>query len=402
MTSVTLPDTAASVALLIGVAAYEDLSPLPATANNVTGLSTAFRDPDLWGLHPGRCHERVDPHQGGDIEDALALANEEVEPDGWLVLYYAGHGLLDSRGDLYLTVTQSRTSKRTTQVPYSVVRDYVRDSPALNRLVILDCCFSGRAFEAMSDPADLGAQLAIGGSCILAAAPANRTAVAPAGASHTAFTHELLSLLRRGVDDGPEGLDLHTIWQSLRGALHANGYPEPQLRTDNNGARLPFVRNAAHHRPHSLVGQVLVAEMDAELGDASLLVVAHDFRGALAIRLNQPTEQSVRAALPEWAELAQEPAVVFDGGPVDRYIALALAEVTPAAAPFGGFTPLAGRLGLVDLSADPGPAREAVTALRVFAGYYGWARGDLERDLSGGNLRSLGEVPESLLQIPGG
>jgi putative transcriptional regulator len=98
------------------------------------------------------------------------------------------------------------------------------------------------------------------------------------------------------------------------------------------------------------MGHVLVARQDPELRDAPLLVVAHDFHGALAIRLNRPSNQLVRAALAEWADLAHEPAVVFDGGPVGRYMVIALAGVTRTSEPLSAFSPLVGRLGLQGLN----------------------------------------------------
>lgn len=59
-------------------------------------------------------------------------------------------------------------------------------------------------------------QLGIAGTYTLTSAPANAVALAPAGATYTAFTGELLQLLRTGVPGGPELLTLNEIYRRLR------------------------------------------------------------------------------------------------------------------------------------------------------------------------------------------
>jgi hypothetical protein len=65
----------------------------------------------------------------------------------------------------------------------------VQDSPAANRVLILDCCFSGRAIEAMTEPNSIVAgQIDITGVYTLTSASANQPANAPAGEKYTVFT----------------------------------------------------------------------------------------------------------------------------------------------------------------------------------------------------------------------
>jgi putative transcriptional regulator len=80
---------------------------------------------------------------------------------------------------------------------------------------------------------------------------------------------------------------------------------------------------------------------------------------------------------------------VFSGGPVQPNAVIGLAAMTDGAAADRGIVrplepaPLAG-LATVDLDADAAVAGTDVARLRVFAGYAGWAAGQLDDELVAG------------------
>jgi putative transcriptional regulator len=137
----------------------------------------------------------------------------------------------------------------------------------------------------------------------------------------------------------------------------------------------------------SLIGRLLVATpqlSDPNFTRTVVLLVQHHEEGAVGIVLNRPSEVPVAHVLPNWAELATGPEVVFRGGPVSPEGALCLARVA-------GDEPLGWRrlegtenLGLVDLDAPPVMLAYQVAGLRVFAGYAGWDAGQLEGEISAG------------------
>ncbi len=93
----------------------------------------------------------------------------------------------------------------------------------------------------------------------------------------------------------------------------------------------------------------------------------------------------VADVLEGWAPLAGEPAVVFEGGPVQPEAAICLARTRTGVRRITGFNRVSGSVGTVDLSGDPEKLREAVLSVRVFAGYAGWAAGQLEGEISSGS-----------------
>jgi putative transcriptional regulator len=150
----------------------------------------------------------------------------------------------------------------------------------------------------------------------------------------------------------------------------------------------------------SFKGRLLVANPampDPNFHRTVVLLLAHQDDGALGVVLNRPSELDVDSPLPRWERLVADPAVVFVGGPVAPGAAICLARVPdpPLAglpgedppdgpAGMGGWVPLVGELGTLDLEGDPDDLTIKVEAIRVFAGYAGWGPGQLEGEVDAG------------------
>lgn len=146
----------------------------------------------------------------------------------------------------------------------------------------------------------------------------------------------------------------------------------------------------------SLTGQLLVAApalKDPNFDRTVVLLVAHEPGGALGVVLNRATEVPVSEVLGGWGELAPNPAVLFEGGPVQPDSAICLARMRTGARRSPGFHPVAGAIGTVDLSGDPEALRETVTGIRVFAGYSGWSPGQLENEIDTGSWFVFDALP---------
>jgi putative transcriptional regulator len=147
-----------------------------------------------------------------------------------------------------------------------------------------------------------------------------------------------------------------------------------------------------------LAGKLLVATpvmRDPNFDHTVVLLLDHNADGALGVVLNRPSAADVAGPLPQWVERAAPPAVVFVGGPVAPGSAICLARAaepsrspgrdeTPAGDEGGGWQPLFGGLGTVDLGRRPDEVDASVEAVRVFAGYAGWGAGQLESEIEAG------------------
>jgi putative transcriptional regulator len=146
----------------------------------------------------------------------------------------------------------------------------------------------------------------------------------------------------------------------------------------------------------SLTGRLLVATpslKDPNFERTVVLLVAHEEGGALGVVLNRATEVPVAEVLEGWGGLAGDPPVVFEGGPVQPEAAICLARIRLGASRLAGFNQVSGAVGTVDLSGDPEKLRESVVMVRVFAGYAGWAPGQLEREIESGSWFVFDALP---------
>ncbi|GAA4019144.1 hypothetical protein GCM10022247_48490 [Allokutzneria multivorans] len=258
-----LPDPELSRAVLIGASRFEHLHDLPAVRNNVTDLAAILTSTTGTGLK--HCAALIDEPDLAAIGARLAEAAEQAKDV--LLVYYAGHGLVDSRGELHLAMPSTHPERPGwTSLPFARLRETLADAGARNRVLILDCCFSGHAItEFMSSAAEVVAgQLAVSGTFTLTATPANRAAMAPVGAVHTLFTGELITLLAKGIPDGPPLLTLGEIYRRLLRVFTDRGLPRPQQGSTRTTELLALSVNRALHPDEPDAAALRYAELVAD------------------------------------------------------------------------------------------------------------------------------------------
>jgi len=144
----------------------------------------------------------------------------------------------------------------------------------------------------------------------------------------------------------------------------------------------------------SLRGRLLVAApplVDPNFDRTVVLMLEHGEDGGLGLVLNRRSETTLDDVFPEWRVLASPPGFVFAGGPVSSDAVIALARRGPA--PVEGFVQVLDDLGTIDLANDPLDLGASLDSLRVFAGYAGWAPGQLETELAQGAWFVVGLDP---------
>ena len=391
-------DPALAQVVLIGVTAYRRLAELPAARRNVTDLRDLVQHEDLWGVPAANCHVLLDPESPAEVSRAVRRAAAAAGSEGMLLVYFAGHGLVDADDDNLILGLPGCDPEVPYErgVPYDWIRRAVADTRARRRIVILDCCYSGRAGSELGDGSGTDAvadKAETEGTCLLVSAPANRPAMAPRGEVHTAFTGELIRLLRDGLRPAPPEavpatLTVHTVWRTIRRAMLRRGFERPELRARDSGGEIALVHNPAAPR-HNLAGSVLYAApwfVDEDLGQRAILVLRHNQTGALGVCITRPDGDIPEEFPPAWRPLLRNPAMLFDGGPVARDGFIVVTLLRPGATRPLRFTPVRDRLGTLALSAVPEDVGGTVDTMRVFVGYLGWRAGELEEFLDRGAL----------------
>lgn len=244
--SASLPDYVRSRAVLIGTSAYHDkrFRQLPAARNSLNGVREVLVDERLccW---PG---ERVEvllnqQHRPRLITDLRRWARETTDV---LVVYFVGHGIITPQGELCLALTDTvLDDPDVTGLEYRFVRSALIDSPARVKVVILDCCYSGRAIQALSSSENFGD---IRGAYVIAASDHAAHVPPPAGQplACTSFTGELLELIRTGIPGAPDTLTLRVIYAHLRARLRSAQLPDPHHWSTDTAEDFGLARNAAY------------------------------------------------------------------------------------------------------------------------------------------------------------
>jgi putative transcriptional regulator len=136
-----------------------------------------------------------------------------------------------------------------------------------------------------------------------------------------------------------------------------------------------------------LSGRLLIASPtleDENFRRTVILILDHGDEGALGLVVNRPLEVDVSSVLPAWQPYTTAPGRLFQGGPVQLDSALGLVALPGNGVEPVGIRLLIGSIGLVDLDAPPEVIASGLAGLRIFAGYAGWAAGQLEGEIDDG------------------
>lgn len=134
----------------------------------------------------------------------------------------------------------------------------------------------------------------------------------------------------------------------------------------------------------SLKGQLLVSSgglYDPNFRHTVVLIGEHNADGALGVVLNRALDVTVAEAVPPLAPLVPADAPLFQGGPVQPESPVLVADF---ARPERADLLIFGTVGFLtgELEEDVGGDLKRA---RVYAGYSGWAPGQLEREMEEGS-----------------
>ena len=140
--------------------------------------------------------------------------------------------------------------------------------------------------------------------------------------------------------------------------------------------------DAEPHAGNLLVASVALA--DGVFNRTVVLVLDADGDGALGVVVNEVSPTALESVLPDWVPVVSEPRLLFHGGPVSPNGAICLAKVRVSGEEPPGWRRLFGDVGLLHLDTPVEIVAGAYSDLRIFAGYAGWASGQLESELEEG------------------
>ncbi|MET8982083.1 esterase-like activity of phytase family protein [Streptomyces sp. NPDC004539] len=250
-------DPQRSACVLIGVDQYTRLDKLPSVRLNLSRLSAALMKSEIWGIPKERVREVRNPRLATDLTDPIRDAGKLAEDA--LIVYYAGHGLIDPEGKdgrgLLLTLTGSVDGQKETSVRSADLSAAMKGvGNVRHRILILDCCYSGRMLGEMAGAGKAAEQAlkSVQGSYIMASAPSDRPSHSLGPGQCTVFTGALLDVMEKGVPDGLPLLSLDHLFDAVKRhitTLRLQHPQDPQNQDRNNTGSVDFIHNVAVRPP---------------------------------------------------------------------------------------------------------------------------------------------------------
>ncbi|WP_328383674.1 caspase family protein [Micromonospora zamorensis] len=248
--SLPVNDYSDSRAILIAISEYEDSSfpDVPAAKNSLDRLNSVLAHPALCGWPEERIEIFLNPAGSSRLAQRIRRVAEETT--GTLFVYFVGHGVLTETGELCLVLRSTEASDPDlTGLEFSRIRHSLINSPAQTKIVVLDCCYSGRVVHGLSGTSEslLADASEIAGTCTLTAA--DQTAHVPQTQTEetcTSFTNSLLDVIQDGLPNGLPTLTLGNLYQEVKKRLRALDLPAPNQRGTDTVHLYPVSWNASY------------------------------------------------------------------------------------------------------------------------------------------------------------
>ena len=182
----------------------------------------------------------------------------------------------------------------------------------------------------------------------------------------------------------------------------------PSVNEDSIAAKHPFLLRgtpehilwggpSADEMPSK--GKFLVATnsiTDPRFRETVILLINYDRNGTMGLIINRPTEVKLSTLFPGVKELQERLDTAFVGGPVGmEQCFILIRSAVPPEESLHVFRDIyvSTSMSLLKRVAQGGKGGEK---FRLYAGYAGWAAGQLERELSGGDWHVLQADPETV------
>ncbi len=206
------------------------LEPLRFPENDVDGFQTVLTAPDRGDFHELEVFKNK---SRSEIIQKLNIIFNSAAKNDLILIYYSGHGKLNSVGRLHLTTIDTQISAlEATSISMGAIRELVDISATPKVVMILDCCFSGAVGEeflrsSVDDQLLLTSKAR--GTYIMTASTDIQVAKEKETDRHGLFTKHLIQGIRSGEADldrdGRIGMD--ELYRYVHDRVLAEGAQQP-------------------------------------------------------------------------------------------------------------------------------------------------------------------------------
>jgi ABC-type phosphate/phosphonate transport system substrate-binding protein len=202
------------IGLVVGCAQYKssDIESLKYADADAQDVYDRLIHPEIGGYEPNDVTLLLSP-DFGTLNLAILRQLRAAQPNDSFLLYFAGHGLRDETGQMFLAGADTEPELlEASAVPAQFVRNHLDRCRSKQICVILDCCFSGSFGGQSRGGLDRVAvqegvsKLSGAGTVVLTSAQSSQHARERDEFKHGVFTHYLLRGLDGEADHDNDGL----------------------------------------------------------------------------------------------------------------------------------------------------------------------------------------------------
>lgn len=264
-------------ALVIAVAAYPKVPPLPAAViNDAREMTAVLTSPTHCGYNPKNVTLLLDSQATLEsVRHELGSLAGRAKPDDTVMIFFSGHGARlgdpNNPESALIPVDCDPANLSSTVLPEAEFSSALARIKAQRLVVFIDACHSGAvsSFKGTGDIPPLGFseksldRLAQGtGRVLIASSRASETSLVLAGASNSLFTEHLVGALRGGARSHGDGLIrvfevFNHVAEKVRGA--APGHQHPIFKASDLEDNFPVALDrggAKDIRPSPSIGNI--------------------------------------------------------------------------------------------------------------------------------------------------
>jgi len=242
-------NTSKTIVLLIGVSKISDdksITPIPNVEKNLELFRKYLQDNTIIGIPSANIIDSLNESKLSIERKILTAAREAQNSQYTLIVYYAGHGILNADDyKLYLTTKNStKEFLESDSISINIFSQMLKKSKAGRKIIILDACHSGQIHNAMSDAhSHIVVELSrFEGTYVMTSANEYEPAYYPEHDKNapTYFTGELFNILENGIINNKPVLSIGEIFDEIKKKLVSQ---TPQQSSFQNADEIIFAKN---------------------------------------------------------------------------------------------------------------------------------------------------------------
>ena len=243
---------------LFGSSDFEDqtLTPIKNVEASLNQWEKLLLDENYFNLPSSNIQIHLNKSRD-EVMSAFTRFCNQIPNGSLLLVYYAGHGVLDTNFSLFLSTPKSHVeSIQWTGIFVNQFREEINRYKKISKIVILDCCFSAKFFEGIATTPQQLVETKIlemeqrKGLFMMASSGGNVPSKFDSSNPNVpmSFTSTILQAIKEGNNISDEFITAEQIFDRARELSLKKHLPTPYKLATKDGAKISFVKNVNYSK----------------------------------------------------------------------------------------------------------------------------------------------------------